>query len=74
VLQVKIWFQNRRSKYKKMMKAAQQGVSQPGSNNSGGPQQHGLLPSNAANNNAPHTPGAIAGASSPQPPGSGIIG
>ncbi|XP_021938352.1 homeotic protein distal-less-like, partial [Zootermopsis nevadensis] len=74
LLQVKIWFQNRRSKYKKMMKAAQQGVSQPNNNNNGGPQQHGLLPSNANNNNAPHTPGTIPGANSPQPPGGGIIG
>ncbi|KAJ9580936.1 hypothetical protein L9F63_023883, partial [Diploptera punctata] len=49
--QVKIWFQNRRSKYKKMMKAAQQVVS----------------------NAAPHTPGTIPGANSPQPPGGGII-
>ncbi|XP_069688182.1 homeotic protein distal-less isoform X2 [Periplaneta americana] len=73
--QVKIWFQNRRSKYKKMMKAAQQVVSQPNNNNNnGGPQQHGLLPSNATSNNAPHTPGTIPGANSPQPPGGGIIG
>jgi hypothetical protein len=33
-----------------------------------------LLPSNASNNNAPHTPGTIPGANSPQPPGGGIIG
>ncbi|KAG8229257.1 hypothetical protein J437_LFUL010220 [Ladona fulva] len=44
---VKIWFQNRRSKYKKMMKAAQQQVSQPSTaqagpgSNPGGP---GLQP------------------------------
>lgn len=36
VLQVKIWFQNRRSKYKKMMKAAQQQVSTPSNNGSNG--------------------------------------
>ncbi|XP_063237900.1 homeotic protein distal-less [Bacillus rossius redtenbacheri] len=70
--QVKIWFQNRRSKYKKMMKAAQQVVSQPGGGNGGPPPPHGLLGSNP--NNPPHTPGGgMPGAGSPQP-GGGIIG
>ncbi|XP_054280082.1 homeotic protein distal-less-like isoform X2 [Macrosteles quadrilineatus] len=69
--QVKIWFQNRRSKYKKMMKAAQQQVSTPGGNSnnggSGGP-GHGMLGSGQ-----PHTPGALPGPNSPQPP-AGILG
>lgn len=69
--QVKIWFQNRRSKYKKMMKAAQQQVSTPGGNSnnggSGGP-GHGMLGSGQ-----PHTPGALPGGNSPQPP-AGILG
>lgn len=64
VFQVKIWFQNRRSKYKKMMKAAQQVVTNPGQ---GGP-GHGLL-----GGNPPHTPG-MPGSASPQPPGGGLIG
>lgn len=44
-LQVKIWFQNRRSKYKKMMKAAQ---VTGGTNNNGTPGSHtGLLGASA---------------------------
>ncbi|XP_048518066.1 homeotic protein distal-less isoform X1 [Dendroctonus ponderosae] len=51
--QVKIWFQNRRSKYKKMMKAAQ---VTGGTNNNGNPSSHsGLLGGNG--NLPPTSPG-----------------
>lgn len=54
-----------------MMKAAQQQVSTPGGNSnnggSGGP-GHGMLGSGQ-----PHTPGALPGGNSPQPP-AGILG
>ncbi|CAB0000934.1 unnamed protein product, partial [Nesidiocoris tenuis] len=56
---VKIWFQNRRSKYKKMMKAAQQGGGGNAGGGGGAPHMLG---------NPPHTPG-MQGPSSPQPPG-----
>nr|ARM20313.1 distal-less [Cerapanorpa dubia]QMU24251.1 distal-less protein [Panorpa liui]UFQ59760.1 distal-less [Panorpa liui] len=74
--QVKIWFQNRRSKYKKMMKAAQGGPGAPGAalGGLGGPggqspagNMTGMHAGGGSSSGSPHYLGAQGGGQSPTP-------